>query len=319
MSKRKVAALLDDALLSADTEVSSEACETVVIRNSDAVLQQRLATFKISWFNKPDEVGAVECAVRGWANRGVDELECGDCGARLKWPFATECLRRNHLNTKCIEKPEPKYAFPSCSSNQLALAAQNRFTLLLAMKDHIPLIENPQDVASILAAFKSSPESAIDPHYTSACVNLSLFGWEPLTSDASKPCLKCHLCNRQVNISKYSRVNSETVGNSSTPTKTLRFDPLEEHRWYCPWIFIQPSDQELADEPGWKQTQDALHDVLEAEASGESRGFSTPGLKRKKFAIASSASSQKEKNGERDFSDVQAARASFKDLFKDLL
>ncbi|KAF9901858.1 hypothetical protein EC991_005616 [Linnemannia zychae] len=43
---------------------------------------ERLESFKPStWFDKPKQVNAVECAKRGWINRGNDRLECcGGCG-----------------------------------------------------------------------------------------------------------------------------------------------------------------------------------------------------------------------------------------------
>ncbi|KAF9150391.1 hypothetical protein BG015_007810 [Linnemannia schmuckeri] len=43
---------------------------------------ERLETFKPStWFDKPKLVNAVECAKRGWVNKGDDRLECcGGCG-----------------------------------------------------------------------------------------------------------------------------------------------------------------------------------------------------------------------------------------------
>jgi hypothetical protein len=43
---------------------------------------ERLETFKPStWFDKPKLVNAVECAKRGWINKGDDRLECcGGCG-----------------------------------------------------------------------------------------------------------------------------------------------------------------------------------------------------------------------------------------------
>ncbi|KAF9430195.1 hypothetical protein BGZ76_000934, partial [Entomortierella beljakovae] len=43
---------------------------------------ERLETFKPStWFDKPNAVNPVECAKRGWINKGNDRLECyGGCG-----------------------------------------------------------------------------------------------------------------------------------------------------------------------------------------------------------------------------------------------
>ena len=50
-------------------------------------LYMRLQTFKsMTWFAKPEKIGAVECARRGWENTAADELTCETCRAVLVFP-----------------------------------------------------------------------------------------------------------------------------------------------------------------------------------------------------------------------------------------
>jgi hypothetical protein len=52
-----------------------------------ADLHRRLETFKpLTWFAKPDPVGPVPCALRGWVNDSNDSLCCEHCNAKLVYP-----------------------------------------------------------------------------------------------------------------------------------------------------------------------------------------------------------------------------------------
>ncbi|CAH8375491.1 unnamed protein product [Eruca vesicaria subsp. sativa] len=47
-------------------------------------LMRRLATFKsMTWFAKPQVIGALNCARRGWVNDDTDTISCESCGAHL--------------------------------------------------------------------------------------------------------------------------------------------------------------------------------------------------------------------------------------------
>lgn len=72
----------------------------------------RLETFKPStWFDKPKLVNAVECAKRGWINKGDDRLECcGGCGGVV-------IVRIDQIEEK-----------PSSSTDNSALDAENSHT-----------------------------------------------------------------------------------------------------------------------------------------------------------------------------------------------
>jgi hypothetical protein len=42
--------------------------------------------------------------------------------------------------------------------------------------------------------------------------------------------------------------------NPSLPSKAMEFDPIRQHRHFCPWIASEDDG-----EPGWKQTLSALY------------------------------------------------------------
>ncbi|GIL89590.1 hypothetical protein Vretimale_1847 [Volvox reticuliferus] len=50
-------------------------------------LHRRLETFRpLTWFGKPESVGPVPCALRGWINDAKDSLSCEHCSAKLIYP-----------------------------------------------------------------------------------------------------------------------------------------------------------------------------------------------------------------------------------------
>ena len=54
---------------------------------------------------------------------------------------------------------------------------------------------------------------------------IALFGWEAGSKYKLGHTITCKMCHRSVGIWKYNQRS-----NSS------KFDPMKEHRWFCPWI-----------------------------------------------------------------------------------
>ncbi|KAK7259860.1 hypothetical protein RIF29_25475 [Crotalaria pallida] len=49
-------------------------------------LLRRLATYvPMNWLGKPQIIGSLACAQKGWMNIGVDEIACESCGACLSF------------------------------------------------------------------------------------------------------------------------------------------------------------------------------------------------------------------------------------------
>lgn len=52
-----------------------------------ADVHRRLETYKpITWFAKPESVGPIPCALRGWVNQACDTLCCEYCNTTLVYP-----------------------------------------------------------------------------------------------------------------------------------------------------------------------------------------------------------------------------------------
>ncbi|KAJ3264626.1 hypothetical protein HDU77_007984 [Chytriomyces hyalinus] len=168
-----------------------------------------------------------------------------------------------------------------------------------------------------LASFKIKSALNAANSIETGRVILALHGWEPLDT-----ALKCHLCTRVVRTLKY------TSDNDSEPAA---FDPVLEHRWYCPWIHAFESGRET----GVEVVRDSLERVYEVDSedpeflglvrrrweSGSSDGAVTPARPRKKVAASPAVGKEPGsglKEGSFDMKSVQAARASLKSLFQDL-
>ncbi|KAI8844553.1 hypothetical protein BJ741DRAFT_588729 [Chytriomyces cf. hyalinus JEL632] len=314
MSKRRVSGLLDDALL--EQEADSDAAET---RISDSILMERLASFKEwQWFNKDDSICAPVCASLGWTCTGINQLTCRKCNATFTHSTTASTDNNNddkpkHAQTCSFNKtnsfPLSAYAFPACTPSIHVQAARVRFNRLSSLSTPIRVARAQPTSESALNAANSIETGR---------VILALHGWEPLDTS-----LKCHLCTRVVRTLKYT--------STDTDSEPAAFDPVLEHRWYCPWIHTFESGRET----GVEVVRDALERVYEVDSedaeflglvrrrweSGTSDGAVTPARPRKK--MASSPAVGKEpgsglKEGSIDMKSVQAARASLKSLFQDL-
>eukprot|EP00798_Chlamydomonas_sp_ICE-L_P007607 gene7607-761_t len=75
-------------------------------------LHRRLLTFRpLTWFAKPDSVGPIACAARGWSNTARDTLECEFCSATLIYPPSSiPYEHRRHVATLFAEQLVTKHA-----------------------------------------------------------------------------------------------------------------------------------------------------------------------------------------------------------------
>lgn len=57
---------------------------------------KRVQSFSVvNWFNKPEEISALEVARCGWICTGVDTLKCQHCGSMLKWKASAKLNRES--------------------------------------------------------------------------------------------------------------------------------------------------------------------------------------------------------------------------------
>ncbi|KAI8616930.1 hypothetical protein BC830DRAFT_151242 [Chytriomyces sp. MP71] len=355
MLKRKIGSLLDSLLEDASTpsDPSAPFAEEHV-RISDIALIARLSSFKeFQWFNKPDALAAPVCAALGWTCVGVDSLKCHECMAEWKHATGVELGAQNTCSSQLVSAHKHSCSFSTTPATQLT-ARNYAFPLLprsiqrnafltraKLLAKHLPTsvhvvvqpslenrLANPDSSISICLAQLPDPL-----RLPSSVVSLALHGWELIlpSSDAPESTsvkLICHLCTRTLTASNF--------------TEQSRLDPIEEHRWYCPWIHVF-SDNTIC---GLDALWDALDSLVTSEvaygqheagvvvvedvqpgstnASRSASNSTTPkrqriasGVETSNAAPGSTLSSPSKAN-ERDFSSVQAARASLKELFADL-
>ncbi|KAJ3414148.1 mannosyltransferase [Chytridiales sp. JEL 0842] len=276
ITKRKL-----DQALSAFDLVTVDNEDTIRIK--DDAFMKRLASFKeFTWFSKPDELAPPVCAGAGWSNVGIDTLVCTSCQSRLihsNLRGANEVAVKEY-NAKFVAKLKDShsatsavYKFPLTTSQVSLRATQKRLDSLLQIKSQLPVITAVSDmpvaeVRELLTLRGSEEESALD-----CAIQLALTGWEILQV-ADKGYVKCHLCLRTVRLeghrmlheestgedgphtSKKQRIDGSADGSTETSTKPI-FDPLSEHRWYCPWL-LEQDDATRQGKPGWRITCDYI-------------------------------------------------------------
>ncbi|KAJ3377646.1 hypothetical protein HDU84_008358 [Entophlyctis sp. JEL0112] len=323
MLKRKVAAILDAALdVDSDDAVdensaigtdngSATAASEHLVRITDLSLMRRLQTFMMSWrwFNKDDAFSAVECALRGWTNPRPNELRCAACNAELQHSGATlpTVLDTAH-EVRCPFRTRriplgPAYAFPASTRRATLKALRVRAERLVKLPSHIPQpSQEPSRVVAVaLEAAQRILKLPAPPDVASACVILAICGWEPETMQtglANSPVVHlvvCHLCTRKVDTSGYARIGAASQNGPDSPAW---FDPINEHRWYCPWIYSKPEAESGTKKVvGWQIVCSTIEEELTKDVGDNEGG------KRSRFTELPIDKDIDYKAKEHDFSD----------------
>jgi len=123
------------------------------------------------------------------------------------------------------------------------------------------------------------------PHQATARV-LAAFGWQasPDTPVLAAPdgsdsgVLHCALCLRTCGSWNYappqpltSTSSKSTSQPQQSPGKRAGFDPVKEHRWFCPWVTAASRDARAASHEklsGWQQCVRALATKFREDAAG---------------------------------------------------
>ncbi|KAK7330215.1 hypothetical protein VNO77_24402 [Canavalia gladiata] len=117
------------------------------------------------------------------------------------------------------------------------------------LKDKMPVDTESDKLNSSAAEYPSSSQKDL-----TECEALSV---SPKTLDGAVSSLENHgVKDREENPSSSEDVHS-SLGKFKNPTlsdKAMEFDPIRQHRHFCPWI-VSINDGE----PGWKQTLSALY------------------------------------------------------------
>ncbi|KAF9541532.1 hypothetical protein EC957_002968 [Mortierella hygrophila] len=235
---------------------------------------ERLETFKPStWFDKPKLVNAVECAKRGWINKGDDRLECcGGCGGVVivridqieEKPFpSTDNSSQDAENSHSaddfdladtlpdLDAEYSIYKFPVLSHSHARKEFVDRAKELGKMKDD-PLIESTrhpltvEEVDKLAGLFAGEAETKL--------LILSLFGWRATETPKVLACDACHTrCTyiASFGFRKTGVRDDDDYDDMSTDDdgEEASFDTIQAHKWYCYWVDPEHNEKQQA---GWR-------------------------------------------------------------------
>ncbi|KAJ3199928.1 hypothetical protein HDU82_009318 [Entophlyctis luteolus] len=105
----------------------------------------------------------------------------------------------------------------------------------------------------------------------------------------------CHLCTRKVDTSGYARIGAASQNGPDSPAW---FDPINEHRWYCPWIYSKPEAESGTKKVvGWQIVCSTIEEELTKDVGDNEGG------KRSRFTELPIDKDIDYKAKEHDFSD----------------
>ena len=152
--------------------------------------------------------------------------------------------------------PTPHIAMRSSAELQTQL--RERFEQLQVLQ-HLPPLAEGEWTSYQDPVLQSLGVPASKQNVTAAL--LALCGWRPVQLSAEKTTLSCDECTRDAGIWLF---NDEAYGQLCNFVCLVHdilrlFDPVHEHRSFCPWI-TQPSADSL---PGWRHVAQQLQPTRE--------------------------------------------------------
>ncbi|KAF9144884.1 hypothetical protein BGX30_011104 [Mortierella sp. GBA39] len=235
---------------------------------------ERLETFKPStWFDKPKLVNAVECAKRGWINKGDDRLECcGGCGGVVivridqigeKPSPSTDSSSQDAENSHTaddfdlddtlpdLDAEYSIYKFPVLSHSHARKEFVDRAKELEKMKDD-PLTESTrhpltvEEVEKLAGLFAGEAETKL--------LILSLFGWRATETPKVLACEACH--TRCTHIASFGFRKTGVKDDDDYDDMSMdddgeeaSFDTVQAHKWYCYWVDPEHNEKKQV---GWR-------------------------------------------------------------------
>ena len=214
---------------------------------------ERVSTFSVAkWFAKPERIGPLECARQGWVCTDVDTVQCQSCGVRLCFKieegsdekslgeaFHEQLLKGHKELCPWRNSPSP-ISFTTIPRISESLRASYR--------DRAKTFRNYENDINIPAETLSKLKDLCRSIDLTSGEIISMFGWSQ-----KNQLLCCSFCNRKV---------GHVLDNEK---KSTTFDPILEHRWWCPWIRTtrsSPITGGSIEGAGWESTVAA---VFEAE------------------------------------------------------
>ncbi|KAF9582604.1 hypothetical protein BGW38_010986 [Lunasporangiospora selenospora] len=242
----------------------------------------RLETFRPStWFDKPKLVNAVECAKRGWINKGEDRLECcGGCSGVVivkteyghdkssespsmdtdsaEQEVTTEASFTDEIDLDDDSDQDDEdsiYRLPTMSVSRARAEILERVSRLGAIVDNHSLdsIRHPLSQSQV-----GSLEQMFDDALDKRLLILSLFGWDAAKGQSLLACEACH--TQCALIPHVDRADSDLQGSSKEPDsfsdieEETGFNVEEAHKWYCYWVNPEYDAESVSDHKraGWR-------------------------------------------------------------------
>ncbi|KAF8932711.1 hypothetical protein BGZ47_011237 [Haplosporangium gracile] len=247
---------------------------------------ERLETFKPStWFDKPKLVNAVECAKRGWINKGDDRLECcGGCGGIVivridqieeRRSSSTDNTTQDGKNSHAIDTSTDDLgiddALPDLDPELLSHShARKEFVdrakELEKMKND-PLIETTRhpltadEVERLTRLFAGDAEAKL--------LILSLFGWSATESPKVLACEACHTRCTYIPSFGFRKTgvrddDEDEVSMEEEDNEEVSFDTIQAHKWYCYWVDPEHNEKQQV---GWRIFYKSLTSGSSSEVS----------------------------------------------------
>jgi len=230
---------------------------------------KRIQTFSsYTWTVRYKQLSPYKCAIHGFINSGLNEIQCQICTEKikiedpyegsydpvkvldlvaryknqLKTVHAEECFFHNQNNA---QKISIDYFYQQWrihyNNNYYSYGNQESIELPLISPKVLEYIgEKSVDIMNLKG-------SIIESSIVEVPKILSIFGWRYLkgsrAEEAGQDQLNCDFCGRCVDILAY-KTQSGRMQNLSEVSDNLEytsgkfvpiFDPLQEHKYYCKW------------------------------------------------------------------------------------
>ncbi|XP_069101680.1 zinc finger C3HC-type protein 1-like [Argopecten irradians] len=233
---------------------------------------QRVSTFTtFNWFAKPVDLSPLVCARYGWQVIETDMLECVGCKAKLSGQLPK--TRDKQIYTDCCKKlkhgltwshkkscswssnpsPESFSVIPLYDIKEVRQNFDTRLNLLLACQSKLPTVSQrtmvkqglDEDIIEDIVQYFLCDRDHPVIEYTKAAFLLAVCGWN--IRDTGSAVFECKFCQRTIGLWNYKSSNSihnsegedsgdHPVAKKLKVTEKETFDPVAEHRYWCPWV-----------------------------------------------------------------------------------
>ncbi|KAF1731782.1 mRNA export factor rsm1 [Beauveria bassiana] len=193
-------------------------------------LLRRLASFQeiTSWTPKPDRVGEVEWAKRGWVCHGKERVRCALCHKELVVK----------LNRKEQDGKEVSVLIASEIDSLLRISFSNSSSTLESLRQRYDELCSRQSFLPYEFNLRLPEDLVLDTSPNRAALALALTGWQGLSNvriGAVPNSASCHTCQRRLGLWMFKSKEVDENGKVLVPAAMDHLDPIREHRFFCPW------------------------------------------------------------------------------------